>query len=124
MRASLLAASNDLFFIITALLAFLCSFQALAGTKKHAVINGNAKALQQVLMLAIKRADLWSAVLLSSVAFNVPYGPWNGSSWFHKMSEAAQDFAMRPPAGCLLFDLFYQRICAYKRFCTIGLGGA
>eukprot|EP00974_Lingulodinium_polyedra_P042297 4059141-Lingulodinium_polyedra.AAC.1 len=39
--------------------------------------------------LALKSCDLWYVILLTSMVMNLPYGPWDGSSWFSKMQEAA-----------------------------------
>eukprot|EP00974_Lingulodinium_polyedra_P006089 576266-Lingulodinium_polyedra.AAC.1 len=40
--------------------------------------------------LALKKSDLWYAVLLSTLAFNLPYGPWDGAGWFSKLQDSAK----------------------------------
>ena len=45
--------------------------------------------------LAAQRAGCWSAVLLSSLAMNVPFGPWDGCGWWEKLKEGACDLASR-----------------------------
>eukprot|EP00974_Lingulodinium_polyedra_P053391 5129326-Lingulodinium_polyedra.AAC.1 len=62
--------------------------------------------------LALQRAGCWSAVLLSTLAFNVPFGPWDGSAWWEKMKESAQDMQARDPWGGPLFEALYEGICS------------
>ena len=62
-------------------------------------------------MNAIKAAGLWWAVLLTSVAFNLPYGPWQGSAWFGKLQEGAAHLLEHSPSGSKLTDALYAAMC-------------
>ena len=61
--------------------------------------------------LAVKATGLWHVVLLSSLAFNLPYGPWDGSKWSHLMLEAARDLCAHEDVAGPLFSAFYELIC-------------
>eukprot|EP00974_Lingulodinium_polyedra_P076234 7379094-Lingulodinium_polyedra.AAC.1 len=45
------------------------------------------------------------------MAFNLPYGPWGGSSWYQKMVEGAADLLAHTPASDPLFEAFYPGLC-------------
>ena len=62
--------------------------------------------------LALKASGLWSLVLLTTVAFNFVYGPWNGSKFFSELQEACQDFAKRTNCSSPLFEVLYSEIAA------------
>ena len=62
---------------------------------------------------ALKSAQVWWAVILSTVAFNLPYGPWEGSAWFGQLVEGSRGLlAQTPSAGHSLVDAFYPKLCA------------
>ena len=54
--------------------------------------------------LAVKHTGLWWVVLLSSLAFNLPFGPWDGSGWWEQLKEGARDLLANAPHGGPLFD--------------------
>eukprot|EP00974_Lingulodinium_polyedra_P030085 2897503-Lingulodinium_polyedra.AAC.1 len=35
--------------------------------------------------LSLKGAGVWSTVVMTSVLFNLPYGPWEGQSWWGQL---------------------------------------
>ena len=49
--------------------------------------------------LAVKHTGLWWVVLLSSLAFNLPFGPWDGSGWWEQRKEGARDLLANAPHG-------------------------
>eukprot|EP00974_Lingulodinium_polyedra_P023188 2238155-Lingulodinium_polyedra.AAC.1 len=53
--------------------------------------------------LALQRAGCWWAVLLTTVVYNMAYGPWESKSWFHKLQEGAQEYWAKATPGDLLF---------------------
>ena len=61
--------------------------------------------------LALRQAGLWRYVVLSSILFNLPYGPWNGGAWFGKLCESARDLAARDGTGGALFKALYPFAC-------------
>ena len=61
--------------------------------------------------LALQSAGVWWAVLLSTLIFNFPHGPWEGSAWFGQLVQGITDFAKRSPAGSPLLDEFWSAIC-------------
>ena len=62
-------------------------------------------------MGALKMAHMWHVVTLAAMAFNLPFGPWDGASWFQKLKESAIDFVATSVDGGPLFDAFYTRLC-------------
>ena len=44
-------------------------------------------------MLALKYAKAWWCVILGMVLHNLPYGPWEGHTWWGQMLEAAENMA-------------------------------
>ena len=60
---------------------------------------------------AIKRAALWSTVLLSTIVYNLAYGPWQGTAWWRKLQEGAAEFLAGAQPGDRLLDEFYLDIC-------------
>eukprot|EP00974_Lingulodinium_polyedra_P024209 2345491-Lingulodinium_polyedra.AAC.1 len=57
--------------------------------------------------LSIKDCNLWHIVILSAVAFNLPYGPWDGSTWFGKLQISAEEHVQLSAAGGPLFSHLY-----------------
>eukprot|EP00974_Lingulodinium_polyedra_P051483 4953431-Lingulodinium_polyedra.AAC.1 len=47
---------------------------------------------------ALKQAELWWVVILTTLAYHLPYGPWDGSSWYQRMVESAADLVAHTPA--------------------------
>ena len=63
--------------------------------------------------LALHSCELWHVVILTTAVLNLPFGPWNGSAWFHKVYQAALELIARDSAGAgTLFNFLYARICA------------
>ena len=61
--------------------------------------------------LALKAAGLWWVVLLTTIAFILPFGAWKGSSWFEQMKEAIADQVARSPHGSILVDELCEGLC-------------
>ena len=61
--------------------------------------------------VALKECRLWSVVLLTSVVYNINYGPWDGSAWWHKLCQGAQAYWERATSSDMLFGAFYTSIC-------------
>jgi len=62
-------------------------------------------------MDALKKAGLWSVVLLTTVVFNLAYGPWKGSAWRRKLQEGGAELAATAGVGDQLLEEFYEPIC-------------
>ena len=60
---------------------------------------------------AVRKAGLWSVVLLSIVIFNLSYGLWEGPAWWRKHQEGGEEFAAKAQAGDLLLEGLYEPIC-------------
>ena len=60
--------------------------------------------------LALSRSELWWVVLITSVVVNLPFGPWDGSSWWGRMIGMAADQAQRSHANTPLFVVLYGLI--------------
>ena len=60
---------------------------------------------------ALKKAGLWSVVLLTTVVFNLAYGPWKGSAWWRKLQEGGAELAATAGVGDQLLEEFYEPIC-------------
>eukprot|EP00974_Lingulodinium_polyedra_P091879 8905535-Lingulodinium_polyedra.AAC.1 len=56
---------------------------------------------------AVQQAWLRWVVLVSSVAFNLLYGPWEGSTWFQHKQEVVADLLAHTPASEPLSEAFY-----------------
>eukprot|EP00974_Lingulodinium_polyedra_P064786 6260559-Lingulodinium_polyedra.AAC.1 len=59
----------------------------------------------------IKNASLHWVILLSSVVYNMNYGPWEGSAWWHKVQEGGRFYWDRAGPQDLLFQEVYPRLC-------------
>eukprot|EP00974_Lingulodinium_polyedra_P063698 6149981-Lingulodinium_polyedra.AAC.1 len=63
--------------------------------------------------MALKASNLWWAVLLSSIPFNLPFGPWEGTVWFGKLTEGVQELLdLEAGKGGPLFEVFYEFLCS------------
>ena len=62
-------------------------------------------------LLALKSSGLWYVILITTVVFNLPCGPWDGAGWWHKLIESARDFVELCPDGSRLFDELYAGLC-------------
>eukprot|EP00974_Lingulodinium_polyedra_P088979 8626383-Lingulodinium_polyedra.AAC.1 len=59
----------------------------------------------------IKSAGLWHVVALTSLVYNLNYGPWEGGSWFEKLRAGAQDLFATAQASDPLFNAFHRLLC-------------
>ena len=50
-------------------------------------------------------------VLLTSLTFNLCFGPWEGSAWFEKVKGSAADLLAKEGAHGPLFSALYAPIC-------------
>ena len=50
-------------------------------------------------------------VLLSSMLFNLPFGPWEGGSWWQKSCGAAEAYVARATFAFPVFSALYDSIC-------------
>lgn len=60
---------------------------------------------------ALEKAGLWSVVLLTTVVFNLAYGPWKGSAWWRKLQEGGAELAAAAGVGDQLVEELYEAIC-------------
>ena len=61
--------------------------------------------------LALKAAGLWSNVLVTSLLHNLPYGPWDGSAWFHRLCDGAAHMCHNGSIRSELFTRLWPAIC-------------
>eukprot|EP00974_Lingulodinium_polyedra_P008769 838067-Lingulodinium_polyedra.AAC.1 len=52
---------------------------------------------------ALKSSGLWWTVLLSTVVYNLCFGPWGGSAWYQKIKSAAGEYFSKEAPGNPLF---------------------
>lgn len=60
---------------------------------------------------SINDAGLWHIILLTTVVFNMPFGPWDGGAWFVKMKEQSEEMMQSLSPSNPLFDALYELIC-------------
>eukprot|EP00974_Lingulodinium_polyedra_P100409 9725997-Lingulodinium_polyedra.AAC.1 len=60
---------------------------------------------------AIKHSGLWWVILLTTMAWNLCYGPWEGCAWYEKIKGGASEFFALERATNPLFSALYGRIC-------------
>ena len=61
--------------------------------------------------LALQDCGQYWAVLLARVAFNLPYGLWDGQAWWGKLIQQAEDAAKVLPVEGPIWQEFYPRVC-------------
>ena len=61
--------------------------------------------------LCLGDSDMWWVVLLTTVVYNLPYGPWESLAWWGKITAAAQDYMTRAGSNSPLFTVLYENIC-------------
>eukprot|EP00974_Lingulodinium_polyedra_P108104 10464124-Lingulodinium_polyedra.AAC.1 len=44
---------------------------------------------------AIRASGLWYAILLTSVTFNLCFGPWEGAAWMEKVAGMAKEYCAK-----------------------------
>ena len=69
---------------------------------------------------AIRDAGLWWVILLTSLTFNLCYGPCNGSAWFEKLKGGATELLAKQKVADPLFQAFYPSICNDARQTVLG----
>ena len=60
---------------------------------------------------AVSESGLWHVILLATVVFNLPFGPWDGAAWFCKMRDMAIEMSQSVSPSNPLFTAFYQLLC-------------
>ena len=61
--------------------------------------------------LALGDTNLWWCILLTTMVFNIPYGPWEGGHWWGKMVGAMAAYVARAGYTSPLFSALYELIC-------------
>ena len=61
--------------------------------------------------LAVGQCSLWDVVVLTTVVYNMPHGPWDGGMWFNKVRGVAEDVIRNMNASNPLFTAMYHLIC-------------
>jgi hypothetical protein len=61
--------------------------------------------------LALRRCGLYWTILLSTVVYNLCFGPWEGSAWFEKLKAGAEEYFKKESVARPLFATLYQLIC-------------
>jgi len=61
--------------------------------------------------LGTSRAKMWHVVLLMTVVFNLPFGPWDGATWFSKIKTMAEEMVKSLTASNPLFIALYEVLC-------------
>ena len=70
--------------------------------------------------LALRQAGLWWVVLLTTVVFNFPFGPWNGAAWWQKLLEGSNEYLSLEQWGNPLFKTMYPYICRDRGEAPVG----
>ena len=60
---------------------------------------------------ALSDNGVWWCVLLSSMLFNLPFGPWEGGAWWQKSCGAAEAYVARATFASPVFSALYDSIC-------------
>ena len=61
--------------------------------------------------LGLQQAGVWWCVLLTSIVYNMAYGPWEGQAWFAKLQEGAREYWSHASVADPLFLSVYENIC-------------
>eukprot|EP00974_Lingulodinium_polyedra_P111027 10738955-Lingulodinium_polyedra.AAC.1 len=70
--------------------------------------------------MALGQAGLWWVVLLTSLTFNLCFGPWEGCAWFEKLVSAAVQYFALERVSNPLFQALYPAICRDKGLPEVG----
>ena len=70
--------------------------------------------------LALRQAGLWWVVLLTTVVFNFPFGPWNGAAWWQKLLEGSNEYFSLEQWDNPLFKTMYPHICRDRGEAPVG----
>ena len=60
--------------------------------------------------LSIKRSGMWVSVLMTTIAHNCAYGPWDGSKWWRAIIEAGASYFNHTESDDALFLAMLPRI--------------
>jgi len=60
---------------------------------------------------ALQKTQLWQSVVLTTLAFNLFYGPWETCAWHSKMIENTEEWLSLVTPHDPLFLALYERIC-------------
>ena len=72
---------------------------------------------------ALAASSLWWVILLTTNAFNLTYGPWEGAAWFEKLKLGAAEYCGLERATNPLFSAMYPSICRDKGVENRGTAG-
>ena len=61
--------------------------------------------------LGVSFADMWHVILLMTVVYNLPFGPWEAATWFSKMKTMSEEMALSLTCSNPLFLALYEQIC-------------
>ena len=70
--------------------------------------------------LAISDENLWWVILMSTVVYNMPHGPWASCSFWSKMVDMAKVYAERGSWTGQLFSILYDKIAVDLSQVAIG----
>ena len=62
--------------------------------------------------LALSKANLWHVVIMMTVVYNMPHGPWDSGAWFNKIRKIAITMVESMTSANPLFTPFYELVCA------------
>ena len=60
---------------------------------------------------ALSDENVWWVILLSTMVFNLAYGPWESGSWWEKLQGSAVGYGQRANWTSPLFSALYESIC-------------
>ena len=60
---------------------------------------------------ATSGSDLWYVVLLMTVVFNLPFGPWEGGTWFSKVKTMSEEMVKSLGPSNALWTSVYELVC-------------
>ena len=69
---------------------------------------------------ALAASQLWWVILLTTNAFNLTYGPWEGAAWFEKLKGGAAEYCGLERSSNPLFSAMYKHICRDKGVAATG----
>jgi hypothetical protein len=69
---------------------------------------------------ALAASGLWWVILLTTNAFNLTYGPWEGAAWYEKLKLGAAEYCGLERATNPLFSAMYPSICRDKGVVNTG----
>ena len=64
--------------------------------------------------MACRHADMWWIVPLTSMVFNLSYGPWEGSAWHEKLKGSALELCGKLEPDAPFLEAFLPALCRDK----------